>query len=593
MAQAAGLAAELCRGPPRAAPLGPPGALRRGCRSAGGAARLPARRPGHGRAPAAPATVPRSRRPAAGDRSATGTPPRRAATQASAAALPPGATVGAAGLTTMPFEFAFEGGFFRLQDFLGRLDRFTKVRGEDISVRGRLLTVDGLLPLVHGPVVRDDDRQRARHRVPRAGRRGPHRRRHARRARHRRVVRRSRRRRRRRPDPDPGLRGHGRLIRMGFLRNVVTDLVEKRLWPVALLLVLAIVAVPVVLSRTAPEAPVAAAPPGAPAPVPTSRGQITAAVPVPVNRERTGPLRDPFRRPKAAAADTTPSSVTATPPVPSPSPSPDPGPWTRRPRRRRPPPAAARPPATAPVEPSTRPSPPRPKADPLDAYRITLRFGEAGKVKTRRDLARLTPLPSADDPFFVFLGVLDGGKRAVFLVSADATPTGDGICKPRPTACETIELRVGDTEFFDLERPSGPVQYELQLRSIRKDGEVSPAEAVAARARASEAGAEVLRAADAGAVDGLDGYRFSRGTGLLQRTAVASRARAGSRDEAGPDAEPTAASAAGAPVAGPLGAAASAAAADADPVARRQDERTRAAVRAIVSGVAGALPARR
>jgi hypothetical protein len=51
--------------------------------------------------------------------------------------------VGAAGLTTMPFEFDFQGGFFRLQDFLARLDRFTNVRGEDINVRGRLLTVDG------------------------------------------------------------------------------------------------------------------------------------------------------------------------------------------------------------------------------------------------------------------------------------------------------------------------------------------------------------------------------------------------------------------------------------------------------------------
>lgn len=65
------------------------------------------------------------------------------ATQAAASTLPPGAVVGPAGFPTMPFDFAFTGSFFSLQDFLARLDRFAQVEGEDITVRGRLLTVDG------------------------------------------------------------------------------------------------------------------------------------------------------------------------------------------------------------------------------------------------------------------------------------------------------------------------------------------------------------------------------------------------------------------------------------------------------------------
>lgn len=65
------------------------------------------------------------------------------ATQAAASTLPPGAVVGAAGFPTMPFDFAFTGSFFKLQDFLARLDRFTQVEGDDITVSGRLLTVDG------------------------------------------------------------------------------------------------------------------------------------------------------------------------------------------------------------------------------------------------------------------------------------------------------------------------------------------------------------------------------------------------------------------------------------------------------------------
>ena len=74
---------------------------------------------------------------------ATGPAGAVVATQAAAATLPPGAVVGTAGFPTMPLDLAFAGSFFRLQDLLARLDRFTRVRDEKIDVRGRLLTVDG------------------------------------------------------------------------------------------------------------------------------------------------------------------------------------------------------------------------------------------------------------------------------------------------------------------------------------------------------------------------------------------------------------------------------------------------------------------
>jgi len=263
------------------------------------------------------------------------------------------------------------------------------------------------------------------------------------------------------------------------------------------------------------------------------------------------------------------------------------------------------PPSSTPPAGPGKPGAGTPRTDPLDLYRISLRFGRTGKVATRRDLARLTPLPTVDNPFFVFLGVLKGGTRAVFLVSDEAKPTGDGICKPRTTDCQTIELRVGDTEYFDIERAEGPVQYELELLSIRKEGAGSTSEAVAARARASKAGGKVLQRADVDAVDGIDGYRFSRRTGLLERTPVSSRASA---SEDGGDADPAAPAPAPATPVDPAAAAAAAAAAaptvavaavaqpvmaDVAPAARKQDKRTRAAVRAIVRGVGRALSALR
>lgn len=60
------------------------------------------------------------------------------------AALPPGATVGAAGFPTMPFTFNFTGSYFNMQRFVKALDGFTSVNGKSINVKGRLLTVDGV-----------------------------------------------------------------------------------------------------------------------------------------------------------------------------------------------------------------------------------------------------------------------------------------------------------------------------------------------------------------------------------------------------------------------------------------------------------------
>jgi hypothetical protein len=67
-----------------------------------------------------------------------------AATQATTATLPPGATVGSAGFPTMPFSFQFQGDFFHLSDFLGRLERFLVVRNRSVSVSGRFMTLDGI-----------------------------------------------------------------------------------------------------------------------------------------------------------------------------------------------------------------------------------------------------------------------------------------------------------------------------------------------------------------------------------------------------------------------------------------------------------------
>jgi type II secretory pathway pseudopilin PulG len=73
------------------------------------------------------------------------TPGTTGTASAAASALPPGAAIGSAGFPTMPFAFDFQGSFFGMQKFLDRLSALTKIRSNDsISVKGRLLTVDGV-----------------------------------------------------------------------------------------------------------------------------------------------------------------------------------------------------------------------------------------------------------------------------------------------------------------------------------------------------------------------------------------------------------------------------------------------------------------
>lgn len=58
--------------------------------------------------------------------------------------LPPGATMGPAGFPVEPFTFTFQGNFFHLANFLGRLQRFVVAGNQHISVSGRLMTLNSI-----------------------------------------------------------------------------------------------------------------------------------------------------------------------------------------------------------------------------------------------------------------------------------------------------------------------------------------------------------------------------------------------------------------------------------------------------------------
>lgn len=63
-------------------------------------------------------------------------------TEVAASTTPLGAAIGPAGLSVMPYSLAFTGDFFQIADFLHGLDDLVKTTNANVSVDGRLITVN-------------------------------------------------------------------------------------------------------------------------------------------------------------------------------------------------------------------------------------------------------------------------------------------------------------------------------------------------------------------------------------------------------------------------------------------------------------------
>jgi len=77
-------------------------------------------------------------------------PAASASEPGAASTLPPGAVVGSAGFPTMPLTFTFEGSYLSLQRFLGKIQRFVRVHGDQVAVDGRLVSIDGFSLAIGG-----------------------------------------------------------------------------------------------------------------------------------------------------------------------------------------------------------------------------------------------------------------------------------------------------------------------------------------------------------------------------------------------------------------------------------------------------------
>ncbi|HEV7774345.1 MAG TPA: hypothetical protein VGO48_13780 [Conexibacter sp.] len=280
---------------------------------------------------------------------------------------------------------------------------------------------------------------------------------------------------------------------MRGVRDLWTELVERRLWPGALLLVVALVAVPVVLAKkpSADEASTgtAALPAAAAARAADLRTAGEPVVSVATGAGADAPLRghakNPFKQQhvpvRAAAEGGTPATGTTPAPTGASGGGTDTGSGGN----------------------SGGAGGDQGQTPQTYMYAaIDVRFGRAGlPLRTIHDVPRLTPLPSATQPIVIFMGMRADHETAVFMVSTDVHAQGEGRCVPSKKLCEAIELRRDQIALLDWAEPDGSVtQYELDLADVTLHETTSKAKAQAtvAEARASwmqrdRAGASVRR----------------------------------------------------------------------------------------------------
>ncbi len=307
---------------------------------------------------------------------------------------------------------------------------------------------------------------------------------------------------------------------MSPLRQISDDLRKKRLWPVALALVVALIAIPLLIgggSSDAGESQLAATPA---ADVAEAADPAVELVGPPAVRSRPGKLRDPFRRTKKAkkAAASSSSSGSGSG---SASGS---GSFSTKTTKAgtatggastKPSGGAATSPSTSPtrvVAPSNVPS-----IASRSVYETVARFSGASH-DYEHPLDRLAVLGAKANPALLYLGVSRGGEYAVFLLGPDATAGGDdGACIVADT-CRAIGLRKGDKLEVEVAEAGGPtLHYKLELTSLRRIARSTKSAAHRERQRVAKGGRVALRAFadDAPTAAALSQLRYGPLTGTV------------------------------------------------------------------------------
>jgi hypothetical protein len=273
------------------------------------------------------------------------------------------------------------------------------------------------------------------------------------------------------------------------VRSLWEELVERRLWPILVVLVIALVAVPVMLSKPAKEAqPLpptpAATSTGSPAaafqPAVTTEGRKSSQIRKRVNSfKRKNPFTPQGVTQRSAGAGAGTATIAGGGGAVTPTTTSDPGALTAG--------------GSSPGSGGTTQS-----GDSVGGsgggtstksfyyhYTVDVKFGKAGNLD-KKTLTDFRALPSSDNPVLVFMGVKNDGATAVFLMTANASTLGDGTCAPTDTECTFLYLKKGDKQTIEAVNADGSItDYGLKLLSVDVKRTKGPDKAASSKAHRS------------------------------------------------------------------------------------------------------------
>jgi len=302
---------------------------------------------------------------------------------------------------------------------------------------------------------------------------------------------------------------------MSALTNMLKELRERKLWPIAIGLIVALVAVPVLLSKNAPTNLITPVPSGA---LPYSTGTTLPAISVqttPASVKLAGRGRDPFTPQHAAVTTTaavvatvstssTPAGAAAstgsTTTASSGAGSSAAGSSTTSSSAGSGSTSAPAPSIPAPSTPA-KPAPSGLAAN--QAYQVSLAITTpSGGLNTIDSLTRLSILPNPQQPLLIELGALQGGNSVLFAVQRGAVVSGPGTCTPGPIDCQILSLAPGQTEGLSTQTSTGGTSSValFQVTAITAHDFGSAGQASQARQAASAQGRKLLSQAGLNAV---------------------------------------------------------------------------------------------
>jgi len=265
-----------------------------------------------------------------------------------------------------------------------------------------------------------------------------------------------------------------------FFLDLWQDLREKRLWPVAVGLLAAAVAIPAIMLKPAAE-------PSAPPAIAANAGQGETLPAVAVDSSPThGSKLETFdeRNPFKPLKDLEEQPGTGDSLVPQPGDGgsgagPGGGPGAGGPPIGGSPIGGPGGGGGGGVPPATSPRPTSDGNGGIRWFKFTadLEFGKSGDTKLKKRVEPLTLLPNDNAPVLVFMGVTADAKGAkFFLVDPGFTAEGEGDCN-ETGACMFITLRLDDAHNEEtFTSRDGSVAYDLKLTKLHQE-EVSEAEA--------------------------------------------------------------------------------------------------------------------